>query len=478
MGIGSVGIGSSILTQDVLDQLRKADEAGQITPIKLSLANESDKKEALKIVEASMKNLTDSINEIKNHSLFDERKTIATGAAVEVTAQGGSDIQDFTLTVDILATKQIEQSGKFASDSVKVATAAGSMNLNIGGKDFVINYDETTTLKDLKNRINEVAGEKVNATLVQIAGGDTRLFLSSLETGANRTDPLKTDEENSVTNITITDTSGNLSNDGGTTAGGTSLTTGLTAIQNGTDATFKFNGQAITRASNNVDDLVSGLTIKLKEPGTSVVSISQDRENIMGKFDSFVAKYNAAISELNKLTKSSIDSKERGIFSGESTIKSMKSALQSLTENIGGGVAIMADFGFDISKDGVMSLNKTKLNEKIDNNPKNVEAFFAGGTYTNTDLSTKEVTGSFTEMSNVVEGYTKYNATLDLFKTSITENISALESRKESATEKLDARYERLKKQFIAYDMMISKINSTSSMFVQMANAQIAGQNR
>ena len=45
MGISSLGVGNNILTQDVIDQLRKADEAGRIQPITLELANENDKQE-------------------------------------------------------------------------------------------------------------------------------------------------------------------------------------------------------------------------------------------------------------------------------------------------------------------------------------------------------------------------------------------------------------------------------------------------
>jgi flagellar capping protein FliD len=71
---------------------------------------------------------------------------------------------------------------------------------------------------------------------------------------------------------------------------------------------------------------------------------------------------------------------------------------------------------------------------------------------------------------------TAYDATLDQFN-SITEKISALEDRKLTAVERLDARYEILKKQFAAYDLMISKFNSASSMFTEMANAQAASLN-
>jgi len=456
MGISSVGVGSSILTQDVLDQLRAADEAGQIKPVELSLANEGDKKDALKLIDASMTNFIDSINEIKSQSLYDERKTDVTGSSVTVSADANSDIQDFTLNVTTLATKQIEQSGAFTSDTELIANGAGTMNLNIDGQDFTIDYDATTTLKDLKASINSVAGDKVDATIVQINSGEFRLFVSSADTGTTQ-------------NITMTDDSGQLKD--------TRATTGMTAIQCGVDAAFTFNGQAITRTSNTFDDLIVGLDVTLVETGLSTVSVQQNRENILEKFDSFVAKYNSAITELEKMTKPSTDSEERGIFSGESTIKNMKRTIEDMFSTVGGGVGKLTDYGFDIDKEGKMSLDKTVLEGKMDDNTSNVEIFFAGGDFDNGDSTTTTVTGAFAELSATVEGYTKYNATLDQFKDSIAQTITSLEERKTKATERLDAKYEILKKQFIAYDLMISKINSASSMFVQMANAQTAAQN-
>jgi flagellar hook-associated protein 2 len=457
MGISSLGVGSSILTQDVLDQLRAADEARFITPIDYSLANENDKKDALKLIDASMTNLIDSIDAIKTQALFDERSTTVTGTSVEVTATANSDVQDFTLNVGNLATKQIEESGAFADSTETIAIAAGIMNINIDGQDFTIDYDATTTLNDLKNSINSVAGDKVDATIVQISATDFRLFVSSVDTGTTQ-------------NITMTDNSAALTD--------TRLTTGMTAIQSGVDANFTFNGQAITRTSNNVTDLITGLDITLKEVGSSTVSVAQNRDNIIEKIDSFVEKYNAAITELDKMTKASTESDERGIFSGESTIKNMKRTLQDLIATVGGGVGNMIDYGFDIDVDGVMTIDKDVFNTKMDEDSTNVEAFLAGGTFTNPDLTTTEVDGAFNEIATMVEEYTKYNATLDLFKTLITDKISALEDSKTTATERLDARYEIMKKQYAAYDLMISKINSASSMFVQMANAQITAQSQ
>ncbi|MDQ1263964.1 MAG: flagellar hook-associated protein 2 [Campylobacterota bacterium] len=456
MGISSLGVGSSILTQDVLDQLREADNAKFVQPIELELASENDKKNALELVDANMTNLIDSIEAIGTSTLYDERLATVTGTSVSVSADANTDLQSFTLNVTRLATKQIEQSGSFTATTETIANAAGSMNLNIDGQDFTINYDENTTLDGLKDLINEVAGDKVNATIVQVSSGDFRLFLSSVDTGSTQ-------------DITITDGSANLKD--------TRLTTSLSAIQTGLDANFTFNGQAIVRSSNNITDLVTGLDITLKEVGSSTVDITQDRDEIMTKIDSFVEKYNAAISELGRVTKQSVESSERGIFSSESTIKGMKRALEDMFATVGGGVGTMSEYGFDISEDGVMSIDKDVLNSKMDENPQNVEAFFAGGTFTKADLTTVEVTGIFNEMSTIVGAYTDYNATLDQYKESLTSSISSLEERKSITTERLDARYEILKKQYAAYDLMIAKLNNASSMFVEMANTQYAAQN-
>ncbi|HEY9203121.1 MAG TPA: flagellar filament capping protein FliD [Sulfurimonas sp.] len=447
MAISSLGVGSSILTQDVLDQLREADEAQFIRPIDLSITNENDKKKALELLDANMTNLIDSIDALKTPLLYDERTTSVVGTSVEVTAAANSDIQDFTLDVVNLATKQIEQSGTFASESDLVGSG-GQINLNIDGQDFTIDYTATTTLGELKDLINDVAGDKVDATIVQISSGQFSLFVSSVDTGTTQ-------------DITISDVTGTLDS---------RLTTGLTAVQTGVDANFTFNGQPITRTSNNITDLITGLDITLKEVGTSTVSVAQDRDGIMTKIDSFVEKYNAAITELSKVTKSSTESDERGIFSSESTIKRMMRDIENMFSTVGGGVGTMSDFGFDIDEDGKMSVDKDVLNTKLDENSTNVEAFFSGGTFTNADGTTTQVDGIFNEMSTTVGQYTTYEATLDQFKDSITDRIKALEDRKTSATERLDAKYEILAKQYAAYDAVIARLNNASAMFVQMAN--------
>ncbi|MDQ7069091.1 MAG: flagellar filament capping protein FliD [Sulfurimonas sp.] len=426
----------------------------------LNIVNENDKKDAFGVLDAAMKNLSDAINELQTGTLYDERSATVVGTSVVVSADANSDIQDFTLNVTQLATKQIEQSGSFGTSGDLIATAAGSLNLNVDGQDFTINYDATTTLDDLKKAINDVAGIAVDATIVQIANGDNRLFISSAQTGTTQ-------------DITLTDTSGFLSDDGGVTAGGTKLTSGFTVVQTGVDANFEFNGQAITRTSNQVDDLVTGYKITLSETGSSTVSVAQNRDQILERVDSFITQYNAAMKELNDLTKVSTDSAERGIFSSESTIKSMKSALEGMIGSVGGGVGTLYDYGIDVDKDGIMSVDKVALEAKLDANPANVQAFFTGGAYDNGDGTTTTLSGAFVDMFTTIDTYTGIGGYLSEYKDSINTKISTLEDRKLSAVESLDSKYEILKKKYAAYDALIASFNRSGDIFTQLlANQQ------
>jgi len=471
MAISSLGVGSGILTQDVLDQLRAADDAGRIQPITLDLANENDKQDSIKVIDASMTNIRDAINELQSATLFDGRSTTVSGTSVAITASANSDIQDFSISVTNLATKQIEQSGAFAASTDLVApgmVGTGTFTLNVGtGTPVDISYDATTTLDDFKNLISAAAGTQVDATVVQVSATESRLFISSTATGAAQ-------------DISITDNSGGLSANLTTD---TSLSTAPTndpltllpyaPIQSGLDSNFTFNGQAITSSTNDVSDLITGYSITLKEPGASTVSVAQDRTAIETKIDSFVEKYNAIITELDKQTKASTDSSTRGIFSGDSGIKSMKRAIQDMISSVAGGVGSMEDYGFSVDKAGKMSIDKTMLNTQLDTNQTNVEAFFDGGDYTDPTTSVvTTLTGAFPGFYDLVNGYAKTNGGLDQAKDAITQNISSLEDKKTTAIARLDAKYEIMKKQFSAYDAMISRFNAASSMFTQMANAQ------
>jgi len=457
MGVSSLGAGSSILTQDVIDQLKAADEAKFVAPVDARLKTQNSKIAAYDVVDAYMDNVYESLKSLTEYGIFESRAASSSNEdAVSVSAKESSDIQDFTLEVTELATKEIEQSGKFNTRDAKIASDIGTFELAVGSEKITFSYNGDTSLENLKDMINKDAGDSVNATIVQVSSGDFRLLLSAANTGTGQA-------------ISITDDAGGHLD--------TDLTTGMANVQHAKDAEFKFNGVAIVRTSNSVDDLLSGVTLTLKEAEVGKiinVSVKQNREYIEERMTNFIDKYNSAITQLNTDTKSSQKASERGVFSSDSTIKGMKSSLINMLSVVGGGVGKLEDFGIELDDTGRLSLDSTKLGEKLDEDAISVQAFFVGGTFTNENGTTKEVDGVFTELEAEVAKYSKYGNILDDYKESIDIRIESLNSQREKAVERLNANYEIMAKRFAAYDLIISRFNTASDMFSQMINAEIA----
>lgn len=468
MGVSSLGVGSSILTQDVLDQLRAADEAKFVAPVDSRISDNKAKSTAFDQMDALMDNAYESLKSLTEYGVFEARTTsVDDEDLVQVTASESSDIQDFTLEIQTLATKEIEQSGQFSSRTDSIATGSGSMELSVGSETFTIEYTAETTLEELKELIEEEAGDSVSTTIVQVADGDFRLLFSAEDTGTNQ-------------EISISDNDSALS---------TSLTVGMKNVQTAVDAEFTFNGLDITRSSNTVEDLLSGVKIILKDVGTTEVSIQQDRASIEDKITNFVDKYNSAIYQLGVDTKSSEKLDERGVFSNDNTIKSMKTVLSNIISTVGGDGGRLQDFGIELDDDGRLSLDSTVLNDKLDDDPDSVHAYFIGGTFTKADtLSvdangvstisekgfTVELEGAFTELENTFARYSKGSAILDKYQDSIETRLDSLNEQRESAVERLNNSYAIMQKRFAAYDSIISRFNTASDMFTQMINTEIA----
>jgi len=456
MGISSLGAGGGVLTQDLLDQLKEADQAQYVTPLDTRKTAETKKQDAFNIINAYMDNVASSLKSLGEYGVFESRVTSSSNEdAATVSAAESSDIQDFSIEVLNLATKEIEQSGAFASKTSTIATGSGKLELTVGSEKFTIDYNAATTLEGLKDLVNNQAGDSVSATIVQIADDDFRLFLSAKESGEGQ-------------EISIADVVGEGE------ALNTALTSGMANVQDAVDAHFKYNSLEITRSSNSVDDLLSGVTITLKEAGTTNVSVKQDTDKIASKIENFISKYNSALYQLTTDTKSSENADERGVFSGESIMKTMKADMLNMVGAAGEGVGRVQDYGIEISDDGSLKLDKTKLNEMLSENPANVQAFLAGGTFIKSDGSEVELSGAFVEMEEKVEEYTKYNATLDRYKNLLSENIESLTEQRTKALERLTTKYEIMAKQFAAYDAVITQLNSVSSMFTDLVNAQSA----
>ena len=124
--LSSLGLGSSVLTYDVIDKLRKADEANLLTPIDTKLTSLSTKKSDLSVLTKLAVTLESSTKALSDELSYLKRSATASNTAVSVTAVSGAKIEDFTLHVNNLAQRDIYQSNRFTAQDSTFATPTTS----------------------------------------------------------------------------------------------------------------------------------------------------------------------------------------------------------------------------------------------------------------------------------------------------------------------------------------------------------------
>ena len=104
--------------------------------------------------------------------------------------------------------------------------------------------------------------------------------------------------------------------------------------ENSQDATFKYNGITLTRSTNEITDITSGLTITLlQEDESSNFSITQDKETVSSELSNFVTAYNSLMEQLNNMTTSDVEAGTVGIFNGDNSINNIRREINKILTN-------------------------------------------------------------------------------------------------------------------------------------------------
>lgn len=450
--INSLGIGSGVLTADIIDQLREADESTIIKPLedKITLANQ--KEDAYNLLSSLMTTFKSSASALDGDNLYLSRAVTGNTDAVTVTSDAGSNVQEFTITDIDKAEADVWNSTSFsATDNTLTNLGAGTLTLTLDGTDYDVAYTATDTLDDIKDAINEEASSVMTASVLQVGESSYELVLTAKDTNKA---------------ITFSDSN----DDSVPTALSLETTLSLNNIQPAEAATFKYNGIDITRDDNEITDLITGVTITLNEnqeaTDTAAIKIAQNETSISTEMSLFVNNYNSLITNLADMTRSDRESGSVGIFNSESFVKSISREITDLITTVDSDGNSLMDYGIDIDRDGVMSLDNEIFATKYVTDASAMELFFSGDSAT-------ETKGIFTKLNDKMEEYTGFNKLMTNFSNQLDDSKESLEEQHTKQTESLDARYAILTKRFIAYDAIISRINSEFSSLELMINAEL-----
>ena len=403
-----LNIASSILTQDVIDGLKDADESVQIKPLTLKIDKNTKKQADITALTTLVSTLKTSYADVANETAMLKRTVTAAGSgSVTANVEAGVAEQTVRLSVSQLAQVDSYQSKGFKSRSETLNLGKEeSLTLSVGDKSVDIKVGASTTLEDIINQINDGAGDAIKASIVNTGGENGyKMILQSKESGeknqikfsvkGDNPDALQgakdvleklgfmtnqteiKDDKNQVTgyNLEI--------NTADTSAGGKQL-------QKAQDAKFNFNGIDITRSSNSVDDLIIGVTFNLnnvdeKNSTTgalkeSVITIGKDTDAVVKSLKSMVTAYNDLISNISTATSYDRENGVAGTLNGMSEITGIKRKLQNLFESSNSDGKSLQSFGFSFTEKGVLSVDESKLKDTISKDYEGFKSFFTNST--------------------------------------------------------------------------------------------------
>ena len=560
--INSLGIGSGVLTADLIDKLKDAEKKATIDPITKKKELAQQKSQAIDLLKSLMTTLKSSTAALSDDTMFSHRTVKGSNSGVEVTANDGVDVQSFSISNVSLAKESVQQSGSFSSPDATVANSNGTMNLSIDGQTYDIKYTAGMTLEDYKNKINEVAGDAVTASILQTGDNAYSLIVKSDKTGkaqnitmfdksgnldanlVNKTassgdfanvsdtiasssgtmtidvggvsstisyddtmtledlkDAINNDETlkgNVVANL-ITDADGNINlvlnpigdqdgadisitdNDSGLDSKLTSLTINsgnTTEVQSAKDASFDYNGIHLTRSTNEIDDIIVGVNIKLLSENTDAhISIEQDRQPIKDELQNFANSYNSMIDQLDKMTLADKDEGKVGVFNGDSSIRNLGRELTRLLTSVDENGNSLAQFGLDLGQDGKIIFHPSDFDKKMDEDPKAMQKFFTGETTVDDNGNTNTVDGIFDKLNSKLKGYIGYGGTISILSDGIKKENDSLDDEYKRSLELLNQRYDTMTARFIEYDSIIAKLNNQSAALLQQIEMAINNKN-
>lgn len=224
----------------------------------------------------------------KSTDVFRDRTSYLTATSgtassfMSVTVAEGTELGKHSIKVETTAKANIL--GATAQSSRTTAMGwSGSFSLGVsGGTSATINVTSGMSLGDIADTINAQQGTSgVKASVMKVADNSYQLVLTTAETGKT---------------IVASDTSGTLlSNEMGLIdAGGVKASAVLQASQN---AKFTVDGVTITRSSNDVSDVLDGVTLHLYSAPTVdttlTLEVATDLSSVKQSVVDFVNAYNA-----------------------------------------------------------------------------------------------------------------------------------------------------------------------------------------
>lgn len=363
--LSSLGIGSNVLTYDIIEKLREVDESGKIKPIDTKIEKNLTRQKDLTQITGYLKSLKSSASALSSDILFQGRDVSTNGTSTTLTADAGVSTGSISIDVIELASKDIYQSFGQKSNTTSLGLPSGDISLSIGGKEFNISVASSTTLTELAEKINEATGNSIQAKVLNVGGKDPfKLIIQSAKTGSEEIISFGGSEDilNALGLNNLGEGEANENN----------------RISSAKNAVFKYDDITMERSSNTIDDITVGLTLNLTDTGRTTFNISQDKKALADEMNSFVTAYNDLLNNLSVAVDYDTESGNAGSLQGVSQVASIKNDLNRIILGMDEKGRTLDAYGLSLQDGGLLKFDESILQKKLNEDSLDVEDFFKG----------------------------------------------------------------------------------------------------
>lgn len=437
---GITGLGSGMKIDEIVTALVNAEKAPKAAQLARLEKATTAKISSLGSLKSSLNDFQTALKDLNDAKLFNTRTATSSDTA-RLTAKAGENALAGKYSIEVLS---LAKSSKIASGSVAgTSTAAfangGKLTIGQGSDSYSIDVADGASLKDVRDAINTQLKDKgVTANIVTDPVAKTsQLVLSSSKTGAG----------NDLT-LAVDDPSSDLQ----------ALVTGMpAALSTSANAKFKIDGLEVQSATNEVSDVIEGVTFNLltaEEGKTATLTVGDNTSAVKTNLQKFVDSYNKLISTTTSLTSVvAVEGSEpvTGNLVGDATVRSLLSGIRSELVTPGSSdFRALSDLGITTDKSGKLVIDNTKLDKVLAENYDQVGEFLTGDT------------GLLNRLNETVSGYSKSGGILEQRISAQQKTLKDVDEQREALDLRIAKVQDRLYAQYNAMDALIGQLSSTS----------------
>lgn len=363
--VNALGAGSGLDTKSIVSAMVTAEGAAKQASIDRNKAEVEAQISEMAKVQSGLNTLREAFAELDDKNDFNFSAMNNSNPDSVYASFDGSIAQQgtYTLRVSQLAESEIRQSVTSADPDADMNNgSAFSFDITVGsGTTHTVSFAAgEASLNKAAEAINEL-DIGVNAWVVETTTGDFRLLMQGPSGAAN--------------SVTVADTNKLF---------GFNKTSAL--VQTAKDAQLTMNGIVINRSSNDVDDLIPGLSLDLVEATNTnvVIAVTQDTTGAQAAITSLVEAYNAFETVMDEATAIENSEGETGALRSDSGIRGIQDSLMRLfvgdSSTPGASIQRLSDIGIELQRNGEFSVDSAKLAEALKNNMTEVTKLFSANT--------------------------------------------------------------------------------------------------